>query len=308
MTDYNYLVQNVDKNESTQSISASLKNEDSLKISNIFMTLQGEMPYSGEPAVFLRLAGCNRGAKVDSSCSFCDTSFSVKDAREMTEQDVFDEIYSKKAPRTKLLVITGGEPFLQYNNLVKLLERLHDHVMYLKSTQGDTHNPITHIQFETNGDRLREMEKLFAHLQYLDNLNCSIVISPQGGLTPARVNSLETMIDRSRVSHAYPFKFYLRRLISASDPVYMFTDKTYKILEYLIKSNHLTDVYLSPITEYRHFGPIKHYQNSVLVETAPQKIVVDTEKSKLNANKAVEICMKYGFKLSTQTHIELGLE
>ena len=40
-----------------------------LKIQEIFYTIQGEGIYSGYPAVFVRLGGCNL------ACKFCDTDF-----------------------------------------------------------------------------------------------------------------------------------------------------------------------------------------------------------------------------------------
>jgi organic radical activating enzyme len=42
---------------------------DSLFVTSMFFTLQGEGPYSGMPALFIRLAKCNL------DCSFCDTFF-----------------------------------------------------------------------------------------------------------------------------------------------------------------------------------------------------------------------------------------
>lgn len=44
--------------------------DNQLAVAKIFTTIQGEMPFAGFPAVFLRLAGCNRGAKND-ACYFC---------------------------------------------------------------------------------------------------------------------------------------------------------------------------------------------------------------------------------------------
>lgn len=46
------------------------KDKDTLRVTSFFRTIQGEGPYAGYPAVFLRLAGCNFGDK-DDHCQFC---------------------------------------------------------------------------------------------------------------------------------------------------------------------------------------------------------------------------------------------
>lgn len=82
-----------------------MPNGNELKINEIFYSLQGEGPFSGWPAVFIRLSGCNL------TCDFCDTDHSTsiltnpKGAWEITQHEANG--------RTKLVVITGGEPFLQ---------------------------------------------------------------------------------------------------------------------------------------------------------------------------------------------------
>ena len=90
---------------------------DKLFVTSIFYTLQGEGPYRGEPAVFVRLAKCNL------ACSFCDTYFDGGDW--LTFDQVYQRIqgvisdYFGDMPQwinTKVgLVITGGEPMLQKN-------------------------------------------------------------------------------------------------------------------------------------------------------------------------------------------------
>lgn len=81
-----------------------------LEIQEIFPTLQGEGIYSGVPAVFVRLGGCNL------QCSFCDTEF--EGFREYNISDLADEVvkysYNEAGKQVrKLVVITGGEPLRQ---------------------------------------------------------------------------------------------------------------------------------------------------------------------------------------------------
>jgi len=75
-------------------------------VNEIFHSLQGEGEKSGSPATFIRLAGCNL------KCSFCDTQHQV--AMKMTAAEIVDHVNSvSPASYTSMVVITGGEPFLQ---------------------------------------------------------------------------------------------------------------------------------------------------------------------------------------------------
>lgn len=86
-----------------------------LEITEIFHSLQGEGPFSGRPAVFLRLSGC-----VEPLCPWCDTMYSCAPGQPMKIDDIYDSLISFN---TNLIVITGGEPFLQWNNGLARLER-----------------------------------------------------------------------------------------------------------------------------------------------------------------------------------------
>jgi 7-carboxy-7-deazaguanine synthase len=75
-----------------------------IALSEIFYTVQGEGTWTGMPAVFVRLAGCNL------SCDFCDTDYSMKALRSI--EQIVDDVRALSADRPAI-VLTGGEPFAQ---------------------------------------------------------------------------------------------------------------------------------------------------------------------------------------------------
>ena len=98
-----------------------------IKLAEIFKSIQGEGLYTGHPAVFIRLAGCN----ID-RCHFCDTDFEYR--RQASIEAIVEEVKQLAGDKVKLVVITGGEPFVQ---------DLRDLVYFLS-------NDFT-VQIETNG-------------------------------------------------------------------------------------------------------------------------------------------------------------
>jgi organic radical activating enzyme len=86
------------------------------RVNEIFYSIQGEGAHAGTPAVFIRFSGCNL------SCPFCDTEFGKY--KEMTAKDIANEV-QRIGGNSKLVVITGGEPTLQYDDvLAKELQRI----------------------------------------------------------------------------------------------------------------------------------------------------------------------------------------
>jgi 7-carboxy-7-deazaguanine synthase len=151
-----------------------------LSVVSIFPTLQGEGPYAGVPAVFIRLGGCNL------ACTFCDTDFESFES--MLTSDVARKVVAlaenDRSQRVRhLVVITGGEPMRQ--NIVPLCEAL--------VAAGFT------VQIETNGTLYRSLPEAV-----------QIICSPKNtgqGYFPVREDLL------ARVN---AFKF----IISAHDPLY----------------------------------------------------------------------------------------
>lgn len=84
----------------------------SLKISEIFYSLQGEGPFIGFPTLFIRLYGCNL------NCSWCDTPF-AKEGNNFFEISIKEilSFWQKNYPEIPYITITGGEPLLQKESL-----------------------------------------------------------------------------------------------------------------------------------------------------------------------------------------------
>lgn len=134
-----------------------------LSVNSLFHTIQGEGPFAGTPAVFVRLAGCNL------QCPMCDTEYTKRESYSIREivESVRDAIpywpsgrrhdpEPYRAP-TNLVVITGGEPFRQ--PIGPLIQALINHGY--------------RVQVETNGT-------LFQSAPYASD-RLTVVCSPKAG-------------------------------------------------------------------------------------------------------------------------------
>lgn len=77
-----------------------------LKVHEIFKSIQCEGPFTGVPAVFIRLYGCTAG------CPWCDTP-QGDIYKQMTDDGVVRHVVAQAKGRMQLVVITGGEPLEQ---------------------------------------------------------------------------------------------------------------------------------------------------------------------------------------------------
>lgn len=80
----------------------------SLKISEIFHSLQGESSRVGLPTVFVRLTGCPL------RCVWCDTEHAFSGGRRVSLATIVDEVRGYGA---RHVCVTGGEPLAQPNCL-----------------------------------------------------------------------------------------------------------------------------------------------------------------------------------------------
>lgn len=102
------------------------------RISEIFYSVQGEQPGLGEPAVFVRFAGCNL------KCSFCDSKYSWEKGTAMSVPQVFSEI-QKYGTCSRNVVITGGEPTIQKSFLMSLIYKLRQNNYTVSLETNGTH-------------------------------------------------------------------------------------------------------------------------------------------------------------------------
>lgn len=90
--------------------------QETLRITEIFYSLQGETRTAGLPTVFVRLTGCPL------RCQYCDTAYAFSGGEIVTLDSILDQV---AAYRPRYVCVTGGEPLAQ-PNCIPLLTRLCD--------------------------------------------------------------------------------------------------------------------------------------------------------------------------------------
>jgi 7-carboxy-7-deazaguanine synthase len=88
----------------------------SLRVTEIFLSIQGESTHAGRPCAFVRLTGCPM------RCVWCDSEYTFTGGTHLS----FDEIFAKlKDFGCNLVEVTGGEPLAQ-KNVFPFIARLCD--------------------------------------------------------------------------------------------------------------------------------------------------------------------------------------
>lgn len=87
-----------------------------LRITEIFYSLQGETRRVGLPTVFVRLTGCPL------RCTYCDTAYAFTGGETVSIASVLEQVASH---RPRYVTVTGGEPLAQ-KNCIGLLKALCD--------------------------------------------------------------------------------------------------------------------------------------------------------------------------------------
>lgn len=127
------------------------------RVKDVFRTIQGEGFWSGTPAVFVRLVGCNmwsgyeddrerdarrntEGEDPHGCPMWCDTDFTKEGSTQMGADQLADRVMAEAdTDGLPLIVCTGGEPLLQMD--AALCRALHDRF------------PNVTLTVETNGTK-----------------------------------------------------------------------------------------------------------------------------------------------------------
>lgn len=272
---------------------------DKIFVTSIFFTLQGEGPYRGEPAVFVRFAKCQL------ACSFCDTYFDSGDWLTIEEinnrihtaiethfsgeipvwanETQTGEIITKK--RNMVLVVTGGEPMLQ-KNIVPFLEYMNQR--------------FKHTQIESNG-------LLWQDIPAETTLVCSPKCNEKSGKPTKYLQPNAQVMGRADclkfVMNADPDSPYSEIPSWAHD--YAQTGKS---------------IFISPMNVYNsepaRSKELRSIKNDITLEErseVDEKIsfwdpgLLNMEENQRNHEYTARYCMKYGFTYNLQLHLYASL-
>ncbi len=219
------------------------------RVAEIFCSVNGEGPRSGQLALFIRMQGCNL------ACGYCDTKWvNAKDAdfQRMSTEEILRTV---RQSGIRNVTLTGGEPLIQ-KDIAELLAAL-------------AAEPWIRAEIETNGSVALKplLEQIAGNGNISFNMDYKLPGSGMGHrMHPANLDLL-TMNDT--------VKFVVRDL----------TDLTVSLG--LIADHDLTGkcrVYLSPVYEEIEPEEIvsfmkEHHMNDVTLQLQIHKIIWDSERS-----------------------------
>src|SRR6476469_5145014 len=91
-----------------------------LRVTEIFLSIQGESSHAGRPCAFVRLTGCPM------RCVWCDSEYTFYGGERISFEDIFTRLDEFGC---KLVEVTGGEPLAQKNVfpfMTELCDRGHE--------------------------------------------------------------------------------------------------------------------------------------------------------------------------------------
>jgi len=123
----------------------------SLKINDLFWTIQGEGRNAGRRSLFLRLPFCNL------QCPWCDTSFNT-----FKEYALEDFLKFTRQESSRLCVVTGGEP-TKNKQLPEIVNLLKDEGFEVACESNGTYSPYERIDWLTVSPKSFQEIPYFVH-------------------------------------------------------------------------------------------------------------------------------------------------
>lgn len=105
-----------------------------VRLTEVYASVQGESTHVGRPCVFIRLTGCNL------RCTWCDSTYTFTGGEHRSVADILDEIATWGI---NLVELTGGEPLAQKNAIPLLKALVHQGYEVLLETSGS--RPIDEV-------------------------------------------------------------------------------------------------------------------------------------------------------------------
>lgn len=143
--------------------------KDTLRVTEIFHSIQGESTWAGSPCTFIRLTGCPL------RCVWCDTTYAFRGGDVMSLDAIVDRV---RAIGTPLVEVTGGEPLI-HRNAFRLVQRLLDaELTVLVETSGAVDisplDPRAHrimdLKCPGSGEQSKNLWSNLGHLTERDEL------------------------------------------------------------------------------------------------------------------------------------------
>ncbi len=269
-----------------------------MKINEIFgPTVQGEGRFTGVPSIFVRLNSCNLrccfGKVAGGPCSsMCDTPYTSHNPEKSEEweipwlakhiSDELDKIGGASGENSHI-VITGGEPLLQQDQILELTKELE---------KIDCWNDIT---IETNGSivppsDLRECDRIFWSVSPKLSTSCcfegtNVPEALQKAHREKRIN-IEALARIVRTEN-----FQLKYVWSGPDCEKEIVDLCMQIEEYIM--NHWVDTNRMDVHDLV-------FDNIMLMPEG-----TTNEQISKSSQEAVEACIRNGWKFCDRLHIRI---
>lgn len=135
----------------------------SLRVSEIFYSLQGESNTTGLPTVFIRLTGCPL------RCHYCDTAYAFSGGKKIALKTIIERVQQYQ---TKYVTVTGGEPLAQPGCLQLMTQLVNKNFVVSLETSGaiDVSNvdrrviKVMDLKTPSSGE---ENKNLYENISYL---------------------------------------------------------------------------------------------------------------------------------------------